>query len=109
MPADRTRPNRSLRTPDSFMALSAPSWGKARRGHRRPDDEDGGGAAEQPVGFAARVGVSIALGTDLLGPLHTHPSDEFRLRAQVQPPAEVLKSATSTGARLVGMDRDLPL
>jgi len=53
---------------------------------------------------AWRGGVSVVFGTDLLGAMHVHQSDEFRIRAQVQPPAEVLKSATVTAARLLGME-----
>lgn len=57
--------------------------------------------------LAWRGGVSIAFGTDLLGDMHVHQSDEFRIRAQVQPPSEILKSATTTAARLVGMEDEI--
>ena len=53
---------------------------------------------------AWRGGVSIAFGTDLLGDMHSHQSEEFRIRAQVQPPAEVLKSATVNAAKLLRRD-----
>ena len=53
---------------------------------------------------ASRGGVSIAFGTDLLGDMHSHQSEEFRIRAQVQPPAEVLKSATVNAAKLLRRD-----
>ena len=56
---------------------------------------------------AWRGGVSLAFGTDLLGDMHVHQSEEFRIRAQVQPPAEILKSATLTAARLLGMEGDI--
>jgi imidazolonepropionase-like amidohydrolase len=56
---------------------------------------------------AWRGGVSIAFGTDLLGTMHVHQSDEFRIRAKVQPPAEVLKSATVTAARLLGLENEI--
>lgn len=56
---------------------------------------------------AWRGGVAIAFGTDLLGAMHVHQSDEFRIRAQVQPPAEVLKSATVTASRLLGMEGEI--
>lgn len=51
----------------------------------------------------ARAGVKIALGTDLLGESHRLQSDELRIRAQVQTPAEVLRSATVIGAEVLGM------
>jgi imidazolonepropionase-like amidohydrolase len=54
--------------------------------------------------MAYRAGVPIAYGTDLLGGMHVHQLREFTLRAQVQPAADVLRSATVVGARLLRMD-----
>ena len=56
---------------------------------------------------ASRGGVQIAFGTDLLGTMHRHQSQEFRIRAQVQSPAEVLHSATLAAARLLGREGEL--
>ncbi len=53
---------------------------------------------------AARGNVRIAFGTDLLGSMHRHQSQEFRIRAQVQSPADVLHSATVVGAQLLGRE-----
>jgi imidazolonepropionase-like amidohydrolase len=53
---------------------------------------------------AWRGGVSLVFGTDLLGGMHVHQSEEFRIRAQVQPAQEVLRSATTTAARLLGVE-----
>ncbi|WP_239151587.1 metal-dependent hydrolase family protein [Virgisporangium aurantiacum] len=52
---------------------------------------------------AFRAGVRIAYGSDLLGGMQRHQSREFRIRAEVQPPAEVLRSATTVAADLLGM------
>jgi imidazolonepropionase-like amidohydrolase len=52
---------------------------------------------------AARGGVRIVFGTDLLGGMHRHQSHEFRLRAEVQPPLEIARSATIVAADLLGM------
>ncbi|MET9223508.1 MULTISPECIES: amidohydrolase family protein [unclassified Streptomyces] len=49
----------------------------------------------------------IAFGTDLLGAMHVHQSREFALRARVQPGWAVLRSATTTGARLLGAAGEL--
>ena len=49
---------------------------------------------------AARGGVRIVFGTDLLG---GHQSHEFRLRAKVQPPLEIVRSATIVAADLLEM------
>jgi imidazolonepropionase-like amidohydrolase len=54
--------------------------------------------------LAHRAGVRIAYGTDLLGAMHRFQSTEFTLRAQVQPPAAVLRAATTEAARLLRMD-----
>lgn len=52
---------------------------------------------------AWRGGVRIAFGTDLLGSMQVHQSEEFRIRSQVQPAAAVLRAATLTGADLLGL------
>jgi imidazolonepropionase-like amidohydrolase len=52
---------------------------------------------------AARAGVRIAYGTDLLGGMQHRQNEEFRIRAEVQQPVEIIRSATTTAAELVGM------
>ena len=54
--------------------------------------------------MAHRAGVSIAYGTDLLGAMHGMQSQEFVLRAQVQKPAEIVRSAAVVGAQLLRME-----
>lgn len=56
---------------------------------------------------AARGGVRLAYGTDLLGGMHRHQNQEFRLRAEVQQPIDVLRAATTGAAELVGMAGEL--
>jgi imidazolonepropionase-like amidohydrolase len=51
-----------------------------------------------------RHGVPVAYGTDLLGQLQVAQSEEFSLRAQVLSPAEIIRSATTIGARIVRME-----
>lgn len=50
------------------------------------------------------AGVTIAFGTDLLGETHVRQNEEFSIRAQVLPAAEILASATTVAAKLVGME-----
>jgi len=50
-----------------------------------------------------RAGVAIAYGSDLLAEMHAEQSFEFTLRAEVQPAADILRSATTVGAELLGM------
>lgn len=54
--------------------------------------------------LAHRAGLPIVYGTDLLGGMHEHQLLEFRLRAEVQPPADILRAATTQAARLLQME-----
>ncbi|ABQ70424.1 amidohydrolase [Rhizorhabdus wittichii RW1] len=50
------------------------------------------------------AGAKIGFGTDLLGPASTRQSLEFGLRREVLSPIEILRSATSVNAALIGME-----
>jgi imidazolonepropionase-like amidohydrolase len=52
---------------------------------------------------ANRAGVNIVFGSDLLGALQSEQSSEFRIRSAVQSPVEILRSATTVAAELIGM------
>lgn len=54
------------------------------------------------IRIAKAAGVPIAFGTDLLGDMHAHQSTEFALRLPAMTPVEVLQSATSVAAELIG-------
>jgi imidazolonepropionase-like amidohydrolase len=54
--------------------------------------------------MADRAGVSIAYGTDLLGAMHVFQNREFKIRAEVQPAASIVRAATITAARLLKME-----
>jgi imidazolonepropionase-like amidohydrolase len=51
--------------------------------------------------------IAIGFGTDLLGELHIHQSEEFLIRAQVLKPIDILRSATSVNARLLNRADEL--
>lgn len=55
------------------------------------------------VETALRAGVRVGFGTDLLGEMHEHQSEEFTLRANVQRPADVIAAATLVNAEILGM------
>ena len=55
----------------------------------------------QAIEHCRRAGVKLGFGTDLLGPMQVWQSREFRLRAQVEKPIDVLRSATSINAELL--------
>ncbi|WP_329179425.1 metal-dependent hydrolase family protein [Streptomyces sp. NBC_01477] len=59
------------------------------------------------LAHAHRAGAAIAFGSDLLGQMQHRQSEEFALRARVQSGWAVLRSATSTGARLLGAAGEL--
>jgi imidazolonepropionase-like amidohydrolase len=56
---------------------------------------------------AARHGVRMAFGTDLIGALHRHQSLEFRIRAEVLPAVEVIRQATLHAAELFGLAHEI--
>lgn len=57
--------------------------------------------------LAHRAGLPIVYGTDLLGGMHPRQLSEFALRARVQPIADVIRSATTVAARLVGLEGEV--
>ncbi|TQN71640.1 hypothetical protein CSHISOI_03890 [Colletotrichum shisoi] len=63
--------------------------------------------AESEAKMATEVGVAICFGTDLLGPTHFAQSKEFSIRSQVQTPTQVLQSATTNAARMLGQEGKL--
>lgn len=56
------------------------------------------------LALAEEKGVNICFGTDLLGSMHDHQLEEFKLRSKVLTASSILRSATSTCARLFRME-----
>ena len=50
------------------------------------------------------AGVTMAFGTDLLGETQVRQNEEFAIRARVLPSREIIASATTIAARLIGME-----
>jgi imidazolonepropionase-like amidohydrolase len=50
---------------------------------------------------AHRAGARLVYGTDLLGGMHRHQNEEFRIRFAVQKPIDVIRSATVVAAQLL--------
>ena len=46
---------------------------------------------------AHRAGVPMAYGTDLIGAMHRRQTEEFELRADLVPAADLIRSVTVTG------------
>jgi imidazolonepropionase-like amidohydrolase len=57
--------------------------------------------------LAARGGVKLAYGTDLLGEMHRHQNREFRIRREVQQPIDIIRAATANAAELLCMAGDI--
>jgi imidazolonepropionase-like amidohydrolase len=53
--------------------------------------------------LAHASGIKIGYGTDLLGGMHRHQSQEFVIRSEIQAPIDIIRSATAVGAEIVGM------
>ncbi|OHV08393.1 metal-dependent hydrolase family protein [Kushneria phosphatilytica] len=53
------------------------------------------------------AGLTMAYGTDLLGAMHRHQSEEFVIRSRVLPVHEVIRSATLDAARLLRMEGEI--
>lgn len=59
------------------------------------------------IEVCARHGVKLGFGTDLPGNFGDRQNEEFRLRATVQPSIDVLRSATTVNAALLGLDGEI--
>lgn len=88
----------ALKTEGREFGLPEDSW-------RKVDEVLGAGL--EALETAHRGGVNIAYGTDLLGGMHRHQNEEFRIRSEVQPPLEVIRSATTVAAELLGMTGEI--
>jgi imidazolonepropionase-like amidohydrolase len=86
----------------SALAERGREFGLPEHSHRKVFDvlDAGLHALER----AHQAGVQIAYGTDLLGGMHVDQPREFEIRAQVQPAADILRSATLVGAKLMRME-----
>jgi imidazolonepropionase-like amidohydrolase len=53
------------------------------------------------IALLHKVGVKMGYGSDLLGPTHSHQSEELRIRAEIIGTLETLRCATVTGAEVL--------
>ncbi|MEV0281289.1 amidohydrolase family protein [Streptomyces sp. NPDC050610] len=84
------------------MAKNCKMMGLAEASYRKIADVHEGGLAA--LERAHTAGVNLVYGSDLLGPMQTAQLEEFTLRAEVQPAADILRAATSTAARLLNLE-----
>ncbi|HEY6496206.1 MAG TPA: amidohydrolase family protein [Trebonia sp.] len=57
--------------------------------------------------LAHRAGLPIVYGTDLFADTHGRQLEEFLIRSHVQPPADLIRAATTTAARLLRREGEL--
>jgi imidazolonepropionase-like amidohydrolase len=57
--------------------------------------------------ICSRRGVKIVYGSDLLGTMQDRQSEEFLIRAEVQKPIDVIRSATSIAAEMFQMEGEI--
>jgi imidazolonepropionase-like amidohydrolase len=62
---------------------------------------------QRVVEMAYRSGIPMAYGTDLIGSGHRRQLEEFVLRADLVPAADLVRSATVVGARLIRRENEL--
>ncbi len=59
------------------------------------------------IEVARRAGVRLGLGTDLLGEAQTRQNQEFAIRAELEPAADVLRSMYHTNVRLCDLEGEV--
>lgn len=91
----------TLVTYDAFHRFGAESGAPAHTLEKLAEVRERGLEA---IKICRSEGVRLGFGTDLLGQHHHLQRDEFLLRGQIEPPFEILKSATSVNAALLDME-----
>lgn len=61
------------------------------------------------IARAHEAGVKMVFGSDLLGGMHRHQNEQFRLLGKVQPAIAAIRSATTTAAELLGREGEIGL
>ena len=61
-------------------------------------------AGMESLAIMKKAGLPMAYGSDLLGEMHRHQSEEFVIRGRVLPAHEIIASATSVAAKLCRME-----
>jgi imidazolonepropionase-like amidohydrolase len=89
----------------SALAARGREFGLPEDSHRKVFDVLDSGL--RALELAHRSEIPIAYGTDLLGGMHEDQLNEFIIRSEVQPPVDIVRSATTVGARLLGMEGEV--
>ncbi|MGA7173751.1 MAG: amidohydrolase family protein [Candidatus Dormiibacterota bacterium] len=91
----------------TYRALSeeGDAWGLSRVYADKVGDELERGMAA--LERADKAGVQITFGTDLLGGMQRRQCDEFAVRGEVQSPLALVRSATTTAAKLLRLENEI--
>jgi imidazolonepropionase-like amidohydrolase len=87
------------------LAKEGREFGLQEASFRKVSDVLDGGMRALELAHAS--GIKIGYGTDLLGGMHRHQSQEFVIRSEIQAPIDIIRSATTIGAEIVGMSGKL--
>ncbi|MBS7704924.1 metal-dependent hydrolase family protein [Chelatococcus asaccharovorans] len=88
-----------------YLAKEGASYGLPPASVAKIEDVRAQGLAALEILYNANV--MMAYGSDLLGEMHRHQSDEFLLRRDVLPAIEVIRSATVNAAKVVRQEGKL--
>lgn len=91
----------------TYWALQefGPDMGLPPASHRKVADVLDAG--ENALRLADELGLNLCYGSDLLGGMQVHQSKEFEIRSRIQEPLAVIRSATTTAARLLEREGEL--
>lgn len=105
----------AIRDADAFVTMNlvtywalqefGPDMGLPPASHRKVADVLDAG--EHALRLADELGLNLCYGSDLLGGMQIHQSKEFEIRSRIQEPLEVIRSATTTAARLLEREGEL--
>ncbi|WP_369788706.1 amidohydrolase family protein [Rouxiella sp. WC2420] len=88
-----------------MLKLEGAQYGLQPDSIAKIDDVRLAGLDSLKIMYEARL--PMAYGSDLLGDMHVHQSEEFEIRSRVLPTQEVIRSATSLAAKLLRMEGEI--
>jgi imidazolonepropionase-like amidohydrolase len=91
----------------TYKAMSEPPWEDFLPSDGQVKNKRVLASGVQALKTLHKSGVNLCFGTDLLAGMHSLQNNEFSIRGQVLPAADVLQSATINAARLLNCESSL--